>query len=248
MQEFRAGRGSLEDADRPPGYPLESNQGVLREGTGAGSADANPGQRRLPVFLPDSRRRRRLDDVHGLHEPAHRERESQWHDRSRRAVGLWNEADYRGFWKGTQAQWLETWKYAYSRFRAHPRRLIEGPSFATGAGGSWMNAFLDYAKTNNVIPDYISWHEAGGGAIQWATWRDQSRAFEPRDHGRERFRPQRIWVDERAEPGPLRLVPREIRSGGHPGSAQQLGRRLAVLSNMGDLVAANWQPNSQYWI
>jgi hypothetical protein len=26
-----------------------------------------------------------------------------------------------------------------------------------------MNAFLDYAKTNNVVPDYISWHDAGGG-------------------------------------------------------------------------------------
>ena len=25
---------------------------------------------------------------------------------------LWNEADYSGFWKGTQAQWLETWKHA----------------------------------------------------------------------------------------------------------------------------------------
>ena len=31
---------------------------------------------------------------------------------------LWNEADYSGFWKGTQAQWLDTWKHAYQQVRA----------------------------------------------------------------------------------------------------------------------------------
>jgi hypothetical protein len=77
---------------------------------------------------------------------------------------LWNEADYSGFWKGTQAQWLDTWKHAYQQVRAAiPGAIIEGPSLSTGAGGSWMNAFLDYCKTNNVVPDYISWHDAGGG-------------------------------------------------------------------------------------
>ena len=76
---------------------------------------------------------------------------------------LWNEPDYSGFWKGTQAQWLEMWKRGYQQVRAAlPDAVLEGPSTAGGVGG-WFTAFLDYVKTNNVVPDYIGWHEAGGG-------------------------------------------------------------------------------------
>lgn len=79
---------------------------------------------------------------------------------------IWNESDYAPtFWKGTQAQWLETWKHAYRQIRAAlPSAVIEGPSFASGAGGPNMNAFLDYAKANDVVPDILNWHEAGGGS------------------------------------------------------------------------------------
>jgi hypothetical protein len=78
---------------------------------------------------------------------------------------IWNESDYTPtFWSGTQVQWLETWKRAYQQIRtAIPGAIIEGPSLSSGAGGSYMNTFLDYAKANNVIPDIISWHIAGGG-------------------------------------------------------------------------------------
>ena len=115
------------------GYPLEGDQGVLREGEGAGSADADPGQRRLPVFLPDSRRRRRLDDVHGLHEPAHREREGQWHDRSRRAVGALERGRLQRLLErnpGSVAGHLETRVPAGSR--RDPRRHHRGAELRDG--------------------------------------------------------------------------------------------------------------------
>ena len=77
---------------------------------------------------------------------------------------LWNEPDLSIFWKGTQAQWLEMWKRGYQQVRAAiPNAVFEGPSVATGPGGSWASAFLDYVKTNSVVPDYASWHEEGGG-------------------------------------------------------------------------------------
>ena len=179
---------------------------------------------------------RRLDDVHDLHEASS--------STSVKAAGmtgpdvrweLWNEADYSGFWKGTQAQWLETWKHAYEQVRAAiPDAIIEGPSLASGAGGSAMNAFLDYCQDQQRRAGLH--HLARSrrrGRSGGRPGHDQSRAFEPRNHGRERFRPQRIWVDRRAEPGPLRLVPGEIRSGGHRRDAQQLGRRIAVLFEHG---------------
>jgi hypothetical protein len=169
---------------------------------------------------------------------------------------LWNEADYNVFWKGTQAQWLDTWKHAYQQVRAAlPSAVIEGPSLSSGAGGSWSADITDRDLTQPLLgrggivderfPRLCQDQQRHSGLHQLAHSRrggrsgqrrghDRSRAFDPRHHGRERFRPQRIREPNRAEPGPLRLVSRAIRSGGDPGHAFQLVHRTGVLREHGE--------------
>ncbi len=163
---------------------------------------------------------------------------------------LWNEADYSGFWKGTQAQWLDTWKHAYQQVRAAiPGAIIEGPSLSTGAGGSWMNAFLDYAKTNNVMPDYISWHDAGGGGDPVNDQATINRAISTRGiTGVKGFDLNEYGSTSEQNPGHSAWFLARFDRAGITGLRSNWAGGSTFFSNMGDLVATNWQPNSQYWI
>ncbi len=163
---------------------------------------------------------------------------------------LWNEPDYSGFWKGTQAQWLDTWKHAYQQVRAAiPGAIIEGPSLATGAGGSWMNAFLDFAKTNNVVPDYISWHDAGGGGDPVNDQSTISRAISTRGiTGVKGFDLNEYGSTGEQNPGHSAWFLARFDRAGIDGLRSNWAGGSQFFSNMGDLVTTNWQPNSQYWI
>jgi hypothetical protein len=163
---------------------------------------------------------------------------------------LWNEPDYSGFWKGTQAQWLETWKHAYQQVRAAiPGAIIEGPSLATGAGGSWMNAFLDYAKTNNVVPDYIAWHEAGGGGDPVGDLATINRGISSHGiTGVKGFDINEYGSTGEQTPGHSAWFLARFDRAGLEGLRSNWAGGSQFFSNMGDLVAASWQPNSQYWI
>jgi hypothetical protein len=77
---------------------------------------------------------------------------------------IWNEPDGWGFWAPhrSQNQYLEMWKRAYQRIRAAiPNAVIVGPSTSgqPSPAWGWFNTYLDYIKQNNVVPDYIGWHE-----------------------------------------------------------------------------------------
>ena len=163
---------------------------------------------------------------------------------------LWNEADYSGFWTGTQAQWLDTWEHAYQQIRAAiPGAIIEGPSLSTGAGGSWMNAFLDYAKTNNVVPDYISWHDAGGGGDPVNDQATISRAISSRGiTGVKGFDLNEYGSTSEQNPGHSAWFLARFDRAGIDGLRSNWAGGSQFFSNMGDLVGTNWQPNSQYWI
>ncbi len=163
---------------------------------------------------------------------------------------LWNEADYSGFWTGTQAQWLDTWSHAYQQIRAAiPGAIIEGPSLASGAGGSWMNAFLDYCKTNNVMPDYITWHEAGGGGDPVGDVATINRALSTRGiTGVKGFDLNEYGSSSEQNPGHSAWFLARFDRAGIEGMRSNWAGGSQFFSNMGDLVAANWQPDSQYWI
>ena len=162
---------------------------------------------------------------------------------------LWNEPELSLFWNGTQAQWLETWKHAYQQIRAAiPGAVIEGPSLATGPGGSWMNTFLDYAKTNDVMPDYISWHEEGGGADPVADLATINRQLTSRGiTGVKGFDANEYGTTSEQNPGHSAWFLARFDRAGFQGLRGNWAD-ATFFSNMAELVAANWQPNSQYWV
>ena len=74
---------------------------------------------------------------------------------------IWNEPD--GTWKDSNGlSFNEMWKKTYEVIRQNdPNEKIIGPCI------SWYNennikGFLQYAKSNNCLPDIISWHELSG--------------------------------------------------------------------------------------
>jgi xylan 1,4-beta-xylosidase len=68
---------------------------------------------------------------------------------------IWNEPDW-GFWTGTPAEYLELYRYAVNGIRtADPTAKVGGP-----AGGtlSWIEALLQFAQSNSLPLDFVSWH------------------------------------------------------------------------------------------
>jgi len=165
---------------------------------------------------------------------------------------LWNEPDYPIFWGGTpdQAQWLETFKHSYQQVRAAlPSAVIEGPSLASGPGGSWMNAFLDYAKTNNVIPDILNWHEAGGGSDPVADLATINRGLSTlRITGVKGFDINEYGSKPEQNPGHSAWFLARFDRAGIQGMRSNWADGTEFFSNLAELVAPNWLPNSQYWI
>jgi len=160
---------------------------------------------------------------------------------------LWNEPDYSGFWKGSQAQWLEMWKRGYQQVRAAlPDAVIEGPSTAGGTGG-WFTAFLDYVKTNNVVPDYIGWHEAGGGDpvndAKSARSGLSSRSISVTNLDVSEYGSS---GDQTAGHSAWYLA--RFERAGLDGLRSNWGGGNGLYATMGGMVTNSWQPKGQWWI
>ncbi|MGW2830901.1 RICIN domain-containing protein [Streptomyces sp. NPDC001286] len=85
---------------------------------------------------------------------------------------LWNEPDGSGFWKPSQAQYLQMWSRFHARVRAaFPGQLIVGPSIAgqPTSSNTWWTTYLNYVKANKVAPDIYSWHDEPGDPVSGVT-------------------------------------------------------------------------------
>ncbi len=161
---------------------------------------------------------------------------------------LWNEPDYSGFWGGTQAQWLEMWKRGYQQIRAAlPDAVMEGPSLASGVG-SWFNAFLDYVKTNNVVPDYVGWHEAGGGGDPVSDAKAARSALSNRGIGVANLDISEYGSSGEQNPGHSAWFIARLERAGVEGLRSNWGGGSGLYSTLGGLVTSSWQPNGQWWI
>jgi len=160
---------------------------------------------------------------------------------------LWNEPDYSGFWKGSQAQWLEMWKRGYQQVKAAlPDAVIEGPSTAGGVGG-WFTAFLDYVKTNNVVPDYIGWHEAGGGdPVNDA--KSARSALSSRSINVTNLDVSEYGSSGDQTAGHSAWYLARFERAGLDGLRSNWGGGSGLYATMGALVTNSWQPKGQYWI
>ncbi len=78
---------------------------------------------------------------------------------------VWNEPDVKKwntyqFWNGTQAQFFETYKRAYTILRQElgPNVMIGGPGYANYEPTN-TKAFLDYCQQNGLQVNFLTWHE-----------------------------------------------------------------------------------------
>lgn len=162
---------------------------------------------------------------------------------------LWNEPDLSIFWKGTQAQWLEMWKRCYTQVRAAiPDAVFEGPSVATGPGGSWAGAFLDYVKMNNVVPDYVSWHEEGGGNDPVSDANTMTAALSKRSITVKGYDANEYGTSSEQNPGHSAWFIARLERANMDGLRGNWGQGAGLYAGMADLVTSSWQPNSQWWI
>jgi hypothetical protein len=161
---------------------------------------------------------------------------------------LWNEPDYSGFWGGTQAQWLEMWKRGYQQIRAAiPDAVIEGPSLASGVGG-WFNSFLDYVKTNNVVPNYMGWHEAGGGGDPVNDAKNARSALSSRGMNAMGLDISEYGSGSEQNPGHSAWFIARLERADTDGLRSNWGGGNGLYSTMAALVTSSWQPMSQYWV
>ena len=77
------------------------------------------------------------------------------------SMELWNEPDWT--WDTTDAGSFDAgWVTTYDEVRKDDSTIpIDGPSYSAW-NQSWMSSFLSYAKANNALPQYLSWHELQG--------------------------------------------------------------------------------------
>lgn len=71
---------------------------------------------------------------------------------------VWNEPDLDIFWKGTQQQYFELYRYAVEGIlEADPTAKVGGPSIAHNV--YWIRPFLEFCTTNNLPVNFISFHD-----------------------------------------------------------------------------------------
>ena len=74
---------------------------------------------------------------------------------------IWNEPNLSDYWACDHDRYLELWRRTVRKIRAaNPRHEIVGPSIC-GYSSQWLGDFLMWAKSSDVLPDIISWHEFG---------------------------------------------------------------------------------------
>lgn len=82
-------------------------------------------------------------------------------DRNIQAMEIWNEPDWT--WDTADAGGFDAgWVESYDEIRKDDATIpIDGPSYSAW-NESWMSSFLSYARANNALPQYLSWHELQG--------------------------------------------------------------------------------------
>lgn len=72
---------------------------------------------------------------------------------------IWNEPSIDIFWKRGASQFYETWRRGVESIRSvDPDAVITGPSFHAYDREA-LSAFLRYARSRDVIPNILNWHE-----------------------------------------------------------------------------------------
>ncbi|PWN31718.1 uncharacterized protein FA14DRAFT_158532 [Meira miltonrushii] len=84
-------------------------------------------------------------------------------------IDIWNEPDISLFWPGTQDQYLQSWSYAFRKYRSAlgPSVPLQGPASSSlpALNNSWWTNYTTYLslpQNCDVIPDVWSYHHLFG--------------------------------------------------------------------------------------
>ncbi|HEY5955830.1 MAG TPA: hypothetical protein VIV60_04725, partial [Polyangiaceae bacterium] len=162
---------------------------------------------------------------------------------------IWNEPG--GTWASSNSvSFNEFWRQTYARLRQlDPGEKIIGPSTAW-YDSTFINGFLSFCKTNNCLPDIVSWHELGDGNL--AGDFQNYRALE-KQLG---IGPLAISINEYSGPAHIDVE-------GQPGASAPLIAKFERFSidsacisfwdvphpgRLGSLLATNTEPNGGWWL
>ncbi|HJP80473.1 MAG TPA: beta-xylosidase [Pseudonocardiaceae bacterium] len=167
---------------------------------------------------------------------------------------LWNEPDLNTFWPRAQSQYLAMWAREYRAIRgAFPNAVIVGPStaFKPSTGSAWWTAFVDYVKSNGVLPNIYSWHDEPGDPVPETRNADALLAA----HGISRSRPYQIneygtLSQQHAGPGAWFIG--RLERAGADGLRGNWGSGSALFDNAANLLVHNsagqYQPRGEWWM
>ena len=82
---------------------------------------------------------------------------------------IWNEPDITTYWTGSESDYQSMWQNAVNTIRGiDPSQVIVGPSTCcNGSGsawGSWATDLMNFAKSNNVLPNIVAIHATQTGS------------------------------------------------------------------------------------
>jgi hypothetical protein len=167
---------------------------------------------------------------------------------------IWNEPDLITpvqFWGRSQAQYLEMWKRAYRQIRAAiPNAVIVGPSTAgqPAPGWLWFNTYLDYVKANNVVPNYMSWHQLIPDSDPQTSKNNLDEMLSSRGISVQGFQVNEYGSNTtEQEAGPSAWYLGRFESLGIDALRANWGMGGGLYAGMGDLVTASDQPMASWW-
>jgi len=168
---------------------------------------------------------------------------------------IWNEPDCCGFWDGhrSQEQYLEMWKRAYKKIRAAlPNAVIVGPSSSgqPSPGWGWFNTYLDYVKANNVMPDYISWHELNTGSDPVNSKNNVASMLSARGMSVRGYQVNEYGSPSEQTTGDSAWYIARLERAGIDGARANWGMYGGLYDTMGELVvnAGGYKPLGAWWV
>jgi hypothetical protein len=163
---------------------------------------------------------------------------------------IWNEPDLNIFWGRSQSQYLEMWKRAYQQIRAAiPDAVIVGPSTTGQPSHSWIwfTTYLDYVKANNVVPDYISWHQLVAYSDPQISKNFLDEMLSSRDISVQGYEVNEYGAPTEQMAGPSAWYIGRFERAGIDALRANWGMGGNLYKGMGGLVTSSDQPMASWW-
>jgi hypothetical protein len=163
---------------------------------------------------------------------------------------IWNEPDLSIFWGRSQSQYLETWRRAYQQIRAAiPNAVITGPNTAAhpSPGNTWWTTYLDFVRANNVIPNYLGWHDENGGDDPQATAATLSSMISSRGISVTGFQVNEYGAQSEQDPGRSAWFLARYERAGVDALRGNWSNFGGLYAGMGALVTASGQTMGVWW-